>query len=66
MCACLGVCVAAMRFDIHAPIATRLHAHTEDFPGNVLQPISISWTYQEGCISKVHTERSHSYGNSQD
>ena len=46
MCVCLSVylsvCLKAMRFDILAPIATKLHTRTKDFPGKVLKPMLIS------------------------
>ena len=40
MCVC--VCVKAMRFDIPAPIATKLHTPTKDLLGIILKPILIS------------------------
>ena len=46
MCVC--VCVKAMRFDIHEPIATKLYTRTKDLLGNVLKPVSISLTYPKG------------------
>ena len=46
--ACLCVCVKAMRFNIPAPIATKLHTRTKYLPGKVLNPISISYTYRKG------------------
>ena len=42
MSVCLSVCLKAMHFDILAPIATKLHTCTKDFPGKVLKPMSIS------------------------
>ena len=42
LCVCLSVCLKAMRFDILAPIATKLHTRTKDFPGKVLKPMLIS------------------------
>ena len=45
VCVSVGVCVKAMRFDIPAPIATKLHTHTKDLPRKVFKPISISYTY---------------------
>ena len=46
LCVCLpvylSVCLKAMRFNILAPIATKLHRGTKDFPGKVFKPMSIS------------------------
>ena len=44
VCLCVSVCVClkAMRFDILALIASKLHTRTKDFPGKVLKPMSIS------------------------
>ena len=39
---CLSVCLKVMRFDILAPIATKLHTRTKNFPGKVLKPTSIT------------------------
>ena len=36
------VCVKAMRFNIPAPIATKLHTHTKYLPEKILKPISTS------------------------
>ena len=49
----LCVCLKAMRFDIRELIATKLHTHPKDFPGNVLKPMSISWTYRKGLIRRA-------------
>ena len=37
--ACLCVCLKATRFNIPAPIATKLHTRTKDLPGKVLKPM---------------------------
>ena len=50
---CLCVCLKAMRFDIPAPIATKLHTRTKELPGKVLKPISISYTYWTGLIRRA-------------
>ena len=42
LCVCVSVCLAAMRFRISAPAATKLHTRTKDFPGKVCKPMSIS------------------------
>ena len=42
MSVCVCVCLKAMRFDILAPIAIKLHTRTKDFSGKVLKPMSIS------------------------
>ena len=42
LCVCLCVRLAAMRFRISAPAATKLHTRTKDFPGKVIKPMSIS------------------------
>ena len=36
VCVCVCVCLKAMRFDILAPIAPKLHTRTKDFPGRFL------------------------------
>ena len=54
---CLSVCLKAMRFDILAPIATKLHTRTEDFPGTVLKLANVNQldllkgTYRKGRCS---------------
>ena len=42
MCVCVCVCIKAKRFDISAPIATKLPTHTKNLQEKVLKPLSIS------------------------
>ena len=51
VCVCVSVCLKAMHFDILEPIATKLHTRTQIFPGKVLKPMSISYTYRKGRCS---------------
>ena len=54
VCMCLCVCVRLFKSDTFrhpALIATKLHTHTKDLPGKVLQPMPISYTYRNGrCL----------------
>ena len=42
VCVRVSVSLKAMRFNIPALIATKLHTRIEDLPGKVLKPMSIS------------------------
>ena len=52
MCVCVCVCFKARRFHILAPIATKLHKCTKDFPGKVVKAMPISYTYRKGPIGR--------------
>ena len=42
VCVCVCLCVKAKCVDISARIATKLHTRTNNLPGKVFKPISIS------------------------
>ena len=67
MCVCLSVClcvcVKAKCVDISARVATKLHTRTNNLPGKVLKPISISWTYRKGRFSIARMGRSRCHGS---
>ena len=51
---CVSVCLAAMRFRIFAPAATKLHTRTKDFPGKVLKQCRSDRLIERAGVRSCH------------